>query len=146
MYKCKHYAPHELVPKEVYELFTNPDDIYSIFDENALRIIDMIREWAGVALIINNWFWEGQRTESGFRVKNSKTGSTKSAHKLCKAFDIISTKKTTQELWAIIEKNANKLPCKIRIERTSGGKVLTWLHIDTNTLSTQKDIICYFND
>ena len=145
MYKCKYFKPHELVPPEFARQFADEDMIYGIFDENALRILDMIREWAGVPLTINNWFTGGARKESGFRVKNSTTGAAMSAHKLGKGFDVISTKITPQQLWQLIDKNADKLPCKIRIEKTSAGKTITWLHFDTNASAVQKDKVYYFN-
>ena len=145
MYKCKYFAPYELVPKEFLSQFVDESMVYSIFDENALRILDMIREWAGVGLTVNNWYWNGDRKDSGFRVKSSKVGAAKSAHKLGKGFDIVSPKITVQKLWALIDKHADKLPCNIRIEKTSGGKTITWLHFDTNAASTQKDKVYYFN-
>ena len=149
MYKCNHFEPYELVSPEVYSIYPDKAKIYELFDENALRILDMLREWAGVSLTVNNWWWKGNakdsRRDSGFRSKNSSVGAVNSAHKLGKAFDIVSPKITTQQLWALIEKNADKLPCKIRIERTVGGKPITWLHFDTNAAPTQKDKIHYFN-
>ena len=145
MYKTKYFAPHELVPPEVLKQFADDNMVYGIFDPNALRILDMIREWAGVGLTVNNWQWGGNRTLCGFRPKNSTVGAVNSAHKLGKAFDIISPKITTQQLWALIEKNADKLPCRIRIERTSGGKILNWLHFDTNAAVGQRERVYYFN-
>ena len=145
MYKCKHFQPHELVSKEVFDLFIDPNMIYGIFDENALKILDLIREWSGVGLTINNWFWKGSRSQCGFRANNSTVGVARSAHKYGKAFDIISPKMTAQQLWAVIDKNADKLPRKIRIEKTSDGKPITWLHFDTNASPAQKEKVFYFN-
>ena len=145
MYIPKHFKAHELVPKEVLDIFIDENMAFGIFDENALRILDMIRDWAGVGLTVNNWFWQGNRTFCGFRPNNSSVGALESAHKYGKGFDIVSPKITTQQLWALIDKNQDKLPCKIRIERTSGGSPITWLHFDTNASSTQTDKVYYFN-
>ena len=145
MYKCKYFAPHEIVPKELLDQFVNKDMIYGIFDENALKILDLVREWSGVGLTVNNWQAGGNRKDSGFRTKNCTIGAATSAHKLGKAFDVVSPKITTAQLWALIDKNADKLPCKIRIEKTSEGKPISWLHIDTNSLPTQKEKVYYFN-
>ena len=145
MYKPKYFAPQELVPKEFLDQFADPNMVYGIFDENALRILDMIRDWAGVPLTVNDWQLKGNRKDSGFRVKNSTVGAQNSSHKFGKAFDIVSPKITTQQLWALIDKNADKLPCKIRIERTTGGKPISWLHFDTNSAQTQKEKVYYFN-
>ncbi len=150
MYKCKHFAPYELVPPEIYNKYTNKDEIYDLFEENFLKVLDLIREWSGVSLVINDWFWKGKRRDSGYRAPNSTVGATKSAHKpdlpkrkACAA-DIISNKLTTKQLWAIIDNHRDELPCKIRIEKTSDGKLLTWLHVDTNTSATQPTKIYYF--
>ena len=145
MYTCKYFKPYELVPKDVYDKIHNDNLIYKLFDENLLKIIDMIREWAGVGLIINNWYWGGSRSQCGFRPSNSTVGVIGSAHKLGKAVDIISTKINTKQLWDLIDKNEDKLPCKVRIERTNNGAPITWLHIDTNASSTQTKKIYYFN-
>ena len=145
MYTPKYFKAHELVPKQVYDLFIDENMIFGIFDENALRCLDLIREWADVGLTVNNWYWKGARQESGFRPDNTTTGADRSAHKYGKAFDIISPKMTAQQLWAVIDKNVAKLPCKIRIEKTSGGKPITWLHFDTMAAATQKEKVYYFN-
>ncbi|MCL2329090.1 MAG: hypothetical protein FWC39_11345 [Bacteroidetes bacterium] len=145
MYTPKYFKAHELVPKEVYDLFIDETMIFGIFDENALRILDLIREWSGVGLTVNNWFWKGNRNECGFRPNNTTTGATQSAHKYGKGFDIISPKLTTVRFWDLINENASKLPCKIRIERTNGGKPIGWLHFDTMAAATQKDKVYYFN-
>ena len=151
MYTPKHFQPHELVAKSIYDKYTDKKQIFALFEEDFLRTIDLIREWAGVGLTINNWFWKGARTQCGYRPKESTFGAPRSAHKpdlpkrkACAA-DIISPKMNTKQMWAIIDKNADKLPCKIRIERTSGGKPITWLHIDTNAAKTQKEKVYYFN-
>lgn len=144
MYKCKYFAPHELVGPNVYKKYTNKDDIYSLFDENLLRIIDMVRDWVGHPLIINNWESGGKRKESGLRDPNTSTGAPKSAHKIGKAVDLICSNLTAEQLRWSVDVNKNKLPCKIRIEKTSGGKPCGWLHIDVNTKPDQKEQIYYF--
>ena len=145
MYKCKYFAPHELVPPEVYNGYTDKDKVYNLFDENALRILDMIREWAGVGLTVNNWYWGGKRRDSGYRAPNCTTGAKNSAHKMGKAFDVVSPNITTAQLWRIIDEHNGDLPCKVRIEKTSGGEPITWLHVDTNAAPGQKETVYYFN-
>ena len=145
MYKCKNFKPYELVPRNFYNQFAEPNMIYGLFDENALKILDLIREWSGGAIIVNNWYSGGTLQERGFRSKDSTTGAPNSAHKLGKAFDCHSNTKAVLELWDLIEKNSDKLPCKIRIEKTNGGKPISWLHFDTNAAPTQKEMVYYFN-
>jgi hypothetical protein len=145
MYKCKYFKSHELVCPVTYKAYADRDTIYNLFDENALRILDMIREWSGVGLTVNNWHWGGRRTQCGYRLPQVTVGAAKSAHKVGKAFDIVSPKLTAQQLWDVIEKNRYLLPCRIRIERTAGGKPVTWLHFDTRVDAAQTAMIYYFN-
>jgi hypothetical protein len=146
MYKCKYFGPKELVPPEIAQQYIGrEDEIYGLFDENLLKTIDLVREWSKVGLTINNWSWGGARRNSGLRSQNSSVGAPKSAHKIGKAVDIVSPKITTKQLWELIDKNQSLLPTKIRIEKTSGGKPITWLHIDTNAASTQNVKVYYFN-
>lgn len=145
MYKPTYFKPFELVPPTIYDMYQDEDEIYELFDENLLRIIDMIREWAGVPLTVNNWKSGGLRKESGLRETDTSTGAAKSAHKAGKAVDMVSSTKSAQELWQIIDANAYKLPCKIRIEKTSGGKPITWLHVDTAAKPDQIPKVYYFN-
>ena len=144
-YISKYFKPEELVGPEIYNKYTNKNDIYNLFDKNLLIIIDLIREWVKYPLICNNWKIGGPRKESGLRDINSNIGAKKSAHKLGKAVDLICKELTPQEIHKIIEDNKNLLPCKIRIEKTSNGKPITWTHIDTNSKSNQIDKIYYFN-
>jgi len=144
-YKCKYFKPYELVSPDFYEQFDNPDMIYSIFDENALRILDMIRDWADVGLTVCNWYWGGVRTDSGFRTAKSKWGTKTSRHRKAMAFDVVSPKITTLRLWSLINANEDKLPCKIRIEKMNGGMPVNWLHFDTDASLSQKEKVYYFN-
>lgn len=145
MYRCKYFEPHELVDKTVYSLYPDRDTIYNLFDENALRILDMIREWSGVGLTVNNWYWGGSRTQCGYRLPQATVGAPRSAHKVGRAFDIVSPKMTAQQMWDVIERHRHELPCRIRIERTNGGKPVTWLHFDTRVEAAQTAQIYYFN-
>lgn len=144
-YKCIYFSPEELVGPEVYNSYQNKDEIYDLFDEKLLRIIDMLRGWARVPLTINSWKYGGSRIASGYRDPSSTIGAPKSAHKQGKAVDIISAKLTAQDLWELLKKNQAKLPCKIRIEKTQNGKQISWCHIDTSAKPDQKEKIYFFN-
>ena len=55
-YKCKHFAIHELVPKEVYEKYG--ERAWQFLDVHALVQLDMLRVRYG-SMTINNYFWGG---------------------------------------------------------------------------------------
>lgn len=145
MYKSRFFNPYELVSKDIYDKYVDKDQIYSLFDENLLKTIDLIRELVGTPLYCNTWYTGGNRKESGLRDINSKTGAKNSAHKLGKAVDLISNDLHVSKLWWTIDTNSDKLPCKIRIEKTNNGKTISWLHVDTNTKPDQSIKVYYFN-
>jgi hypothetical protein len=77
MYRCKYFKSHELVCPVTYKAYADRDTIYNLFDENTLRILDMIREWSGVGLSVNNWHWGGRRTQCGYRLPQVTVGAAK---------------------------------------------------------------------
>jgi hypothetical protein len=87
MYRCKYFQIQELVPPKVYELAPNDATLWMIFDQESLKVLDLLRETYGPA-VVNNWVWGGSWTLSGFRPWDSETGSTFSMHKFAKAFDV----------------------------------------------------------
>ena len=120
----KHFNTEELVSEQVFDVIG--DDAIKLFDPKALETLEAIREILDVPLICNNWKSGGTRDDCGYRDKLCTIGASKSAHKEGKAFDLISTKMTAQEMRDIITKNQDKLPYNIRIEDN-----ISWLHFDT---------------
>jgi hypothetical protein len=90
-----------------------------------LETLEAIREILNVPLICNNWADGGSRDDCGYRDKLCTIGASKSAHKEGKAFDLISTKMSAQEMRDLIVTNQDKLPYNIRIEDE-----VSWLHFD----------------
>lgn len=144
-YKPKHFKPEELVGQRIYDSYSNKDDVYSLFNDNLLKIADLTRQWTGRPIVINNWKAGGSRKESGLRDPNTSTGASKSAHKTGEALDMLVSGMTPQQVWKIIDQHADELPCKIRIEKTSNGKTITWVHIDVKSKPDQKEKVYYFN-
>lgn len=140
--KCKWFKLYELLPPDMYR---DENTGWNLIEDNLKETIDILRELFKVPLIINNWFWKGKRVASGLRPEKGGIGAIKSRHRIPygDAVDIISTKMTTQQMWQIIDNNKDKLPYPIRIEKTSAGKPITWLHVDMN--NTNKEKIYYFN-
>lgn len=84
MYCPLKFKPQELVPPKVLEL--HGDNSYSLFHDHVLRMLDNFRVCYGEPIWINRY--NAGYTESGLRVVNTKTGASKSKHKLAVAFDL----------------------------------------------------------
>ena len=54
-----------------------------------------------------------------------------SPHIFGKSFDFDVKDMTAVEVREWIVDNADKFPCKIRLERNMGGKPISWVHMDT---------------
>lgn len=141
----KYFDVRELVSKDVFNKFGQ--NAWRVFDEKLLKTLLALRtEILNVPLICNNWKAGGTFTQRGFRENLAPLVSDKtkagrlylSAHTIGKAVDLSSPKMDAQTMRETIAKNKSKLPYPVRIERG-----VTWLHIDTMTLQSEK--ITYFD-
>ena len=105
MYKSKHFAPHELVSKAIYE--ARGDKAYQCIDERLLMVIDRLRDLFKCSLTINSYGWGGAWEWSGLRTSDSPYYSPTSQHTFGRAVDII---------------------VKVYIAEESRSKVRTWFH------------------
>lgn len=90
IYRSKHFALYELLPKNLY--LTKRDIAWKYLDAYALHDLDVIRaevkKQTGQGVIINDWYWGGQYNESGLRTPDCRHYNQLSAHTFGKAFDI----------------------------------------------------------
>jgi len=134
MNKIKEYfCIEELVDKEVYNKYG--DVAWKFIDEMLIECILVIREELGKPMTINNWKWGGQFSQRGLRHNMSpmvqkKTRMYLSAHMFGKAVDFDVEGMTAVEVREWIVANADKFPCKIRLERNMKGKPISWVHLD----------------
>lgn len=134
MYKCKHFKISELVSKIVYNKFG--EFAWKFFDEDILRDLDVIRDYHGTAITINDWGFGGSLQQCGLRCNldplvKGKTQIYCSAHIMGKAFDLHS-KGNNQRLYKDIEYliKAGKLKTIKRLESPNSTK-FNWVHIDS---------------
>jgi len=126
-YKCLNFKLEELVPRELFAKYGTA--CWELFDSNALRTIDELREYFGVSVTINNWVWGGKLENCGFRTPDYYKEFSRSQHLYGRAFDLhfagMSAEDVRQEI-VYRRKFANKF---IHI----GGMELDvdWVHIDT---------------
>lgn len=134
MYKCKHFRIEELVSQQVFKKY-GAEFCWKFFDENLLRDLDTIREFHGLSITINDWFWGGSFQQCGLRCnKDPLVASAKgiycSSHVLARAFDLHSSniKKLYNDIGILY--NEGKLKAVRRIESPVSTKY-GWCHIDS---------------
>lgn len=122
----EHFFLDELVPKEIYMQFYEKSIMF--LDPRIKDIIEGIRTYFNVPIIINNWFTGGERNESGFRLPETKTGSSLSQHKFGRAIDMIFPKGTDYEKVRQIIRDKYDTFRKMGI--TTIENKVNWLHVD----------------
>lgn len=142
----QYFSIKELVCKHVYNKFGEKS--WQFLSTDILHVLLVLRkDILKAPLVVNNWAAGGSVTQRGLRCNICQLVADKtkantvyvSAHSLGRGFDMQSSKMTAAKMRELIEQNADKLPCNVRIERD-----VTWLHIDTyDNDATSK--ITYFN-
>lgn len=139
MYKCNHFAIHELVAPETLAQHTE-DECWAMFDPDVLKAADWLRERYGPATI-NDWKWGGEFSQSGLRTPDSKYYSPTSQHSKGCALDLKFRNKTAQQIrddLAEYQYQGNQIPYFTRVENQ-----VSWLHIDTKP--TGQSDLYFFN-
>ena len=77
MYKCEHFAIHELVPPHVFE--QRGEKAWELLDDRLLVTLDRLRERYG-SMTVNNYYWGSDREWSGLRTNDSPYYSPYSQH------------------------------------------------------------------
>jgi len=127
--KAKYFKLHELVCKHIYDKYS--EKAWQFLDPRLIITIDWIREYIDKPIYINNYYWNGNQTQSGIRCNicnlvKSKTDKGQvymSAHIEGQAVDF-SVKGMTAEAvrnWLVVQ----ELPYPIRLEAG-----VTWVHLD----------------
>lgn len=124
VYKCKYFQIHELVPPSIYN--SRGEKAWELLNLSALIMIDRLRLRYG-SITINNWFWNGNRLWSGLRIPNSPYYRSTSQHSFGRAFDLLFSDVTVDEVRQDILKSPNHIDFKLinAVELNT-----TWLHID----------------
>jgi len=124
MYRCKHFAIHELVPPHVHR--KRGDKSWQLLDDRLLITADRLRDRYG-PMTINNWHWDGDRQWSGLRTPGSPYYSETSQHSFGRAFDCIfqnvAAEAVRQDILTEPDSHAFELINSIEIG-------VSWLHFD----------------
>ncbi len=130
-----HFYLDELVPKEIYMLFYEKSIMF--LDPRTKDIIEGVRNYFGVPIVINNWWTGGNRHESGFRLPSTSTGALYSQHKFGRAFDMVFPPKTDYEkIRQTIRERYDSFK-KMGITTIEAG-TQGWLHVDCRQTNMDK--------
>mgnify|MGYP000698604211 CR=1 FL=1 len=127
MYKCKHFAIHELVPPKVYR--DRGEKAWELMDERILQTIDKLRDRFGAA-IINNYEFGGDRKWSGLRTSDSPWFSPYSQHTFGRAVDVIFRDVTAEEVREELRNIYDQVLNNVLPGITAVEEDVDWLHID----------------
>lgn len=126
----KHFKAQELVPPSVYNV--RGDKSIQLFDTNALKLIDWLRDRYG-STTINDWSWGGNFSQSGLRTvefygSDESYHKSFSQHKYGRAFDLkfkdVSAEEIRTDLKAMWELQGLGFPITLEDD-------VSWVHVDT---------------
>ena len=124
MYKCEHFAIHELVPRNVF--YGRGEKAWELLDERLLITLDKLRKRYG-SMTVNNYHWGKSREWSGLRTSDSPFYSAFSQHTFGRAADCLFKSKTADEVRQDILANSDDEDFKLIGSLELG---VSWLHFD----------------
>lgn len=123
----KYFQVYELVDRLTYE--QRGDEAISVFNPELLIQLDNLREYFGVSITVNNWYFGGEFEWRGWRTpeKAKELGAPNSQHRIGNAIDgdIRGVSADDARVRILADKN-NPLLC--RIQRLETGT--SWVHFD----------------
>lgn len=119
----KNFILPEFISKETWDKYGHR--ALWFIDDRIIQTCQKLRDNLGIPLTINNWYYGGDRNESGLRVEGMKNYSSTSQHAFGRAVDIISKDMSAEEMRQHIYNKRHDYPHIKAIERN-----VSWLHID----------------
>ncbi|MCW9013737.1 MAG: hypothetical protein OQL06_08130 [Gammaproteobacteria bacterium] len=124
IYKCTHFAIHELVPPEVF--YSRGEKAWELLDERLLISLDRLRERYG-SMTVNNYHWGKAREWSGLRTSDSPYYSHFSQHSFGRAADCLFKHKTAEQVRQDILAHPDDAAFELIGSIELG---VSWLHFD----------------
>lgn len=127
-YKSKYFKAHEYVPPDIYK--RRGDKSFELIDSRVLITMDRLRELLGKPITINNYYWGGDRTQSGLRTRSfyksdKEYSESLSQHKFGRACDFLVKGMTAKEVREFIYDHLDEFPYITFIETD-----ISWCHLD----------------
>jgi hypothetical protein len=138
--RMKYFKMEEIVDKNTFENFGR--SAWPLFPPYSLDMLDNLREFFGVPVIVNNWLEGGQFQFRGYRPSWCNVGSSGSYHRKGMAFDCDVEGYTAEEARQKILANQDNELLKL-INRMEANT--SWLHTDCKPLIYPQERIYVFN-
>lgn len=135
-YYPKYFKIHELVPPNIYKRYKERAIMF--LDSRIVYMADLLREELDVPCTINNYYWEGNYSNSGLRDFTSRIGSKYSQHKFGRALDLKFKNIKAETVRQHILTNQDKYKFITRMEKN-----VSWVHIDNANVKSEKGIILF---
>ena len=135
--KLKNFKLYELVSTEVMALLGS--NAWGLFNANFVQDVDRLvtdlkRDTTCKSVVVNDWYWGGGYSQSGFREFNSTVGAHKSQHKQGNALDLKFVGISKEEALDYLITNKDRYSAIKRYENleytTNNNKYGGWLHLD----------------
>ena len=133
-YQPKYFQPQELLPPEIYDEIK--EEGLWLIDYRMLKTVDILRDFFGKPITINNWVFGGDRKYSGLRPFNTIVGAKYSQHKYGRAMDCIIMDVPAEDARHQIMLNQQHFSCITCME-----KGVSWLHIDCRATNVPNIIL-----
>lgn len=127
----KDFDLKEFIDELTYKRFG--DQSIWFLDNRLISLAQFVHSYFDHMVIINNWFWGGDRQYSGFRPRYCEVGAEYSQHRFGRAMDILVKGISPEEVRAEIKKNKSLfLQAGLRaVEKDTP----TWTHLDLRNSS-----------
>lgn len=140
----------ELTRNFILQEFVDPD-IYALLGDKCLALIDnriigiaqVLRDYFGVPVTINNWYEGGNYKESGLRKFLSNTGAQFSQHKFGRAIDMKLEDMDAEEVRKEVIRKWKMFRGYGLTTMESGTP--TWVHVDCRYTGMDELLIVPFN-
>jgi len=138
-YRPKYFHAWELVDRVTYQKFSG--NSFFLFSAISLMMIDGIRDFLGVPVIINNWHEGGAYEFSGLRPISCKVGAEYSQHRLGQAFDLKPLRMPIGDAFKKIMDNISDERLKYISVIEDITYTPTWLHVDCRNIPDRIRIV-----
>ena len=144
-----YFIPQEFVSETVYQRYR--DDSWQFISTDLLYVMLVIREKLAKPITINNWHRGGMMQQRGLRDNLTPIFKKKfvqdtlylSGHVLGMAVDFDVAGMTASEVRVWLVKNADALPCKIRLENLLRGEPISWVHLDVKYVESNPKVYLF---
>ena len=135
----QNFDVREFVPPGVWEDFGAASRWF--LDPRMLDLAQFYRDFFGAPVRVNDWHYEGNFTERGFRLPATNTGARLSQHKFGRAFDCNVEGLAPDKVRSRIMDNEDLFMEKGLRALESGEIATTWVHSDIRTTDQNEIMI-----